>query len=88
MTHLYYVETLIDGQKHYYSHWERLHITSSVYGIVWNEYLAYGYAFTDKAKARQMRSKIIQYDRRTKCRVVPIRADLLEKSLKIVAGLK
>lgn len=58
---------MVNGQKNYYSHWERLEPRSSVYGIVWQEYLAYAYIYTSNRKAKKMVERIKGYDKKTNC---------------------
>lgn len=86
--YLYFVTQKIAGVKHYYSHWERLHPSSPVYGIVWNEHLCYGHSFTDEIEAKKMRSRILKYDNRVKVRVEPINKSLVKKSLESLEGMQ
>lgn len=86
--HFYAVTQLIDGELNFYSHWERLHPESKVYGVVWNKYLCYGFMFVTKQAAKKMRSRIIQYDSNGKYKITPISAGRYERALKFVNGLQ
>lgn len=72
----------IENIKHYYSHWERLQESSKVYGVVWNEFLAYCYLFTSKRQAKEMMKRIIEYDPKLKCSI----EDFNNKDIEIALG--
>lgn len=85
--HVYMVTQTIDGETNYYSHWERLHPESKVYGVVWNKYLCYGFVFQNKRDAKKMRSRIIAFDPNGKYIVTPISIDRLNRATKFVNEL-
>lgn len=87
--HYYAIVQVIDGKRHYYCRWEKLHPESKIWGIVWDWSL--GWAFRDgglfesKQQAKKMRSRIAAFDRKVPCKIVSINNSLIKKELEKLA---
>lgn len=81
----YYVITqVINGIKNYYSHWERLHAESSVYGVIWQERLAYAYIFVSHQDVKKMARRIKDYDNRINILIEPVTIIDIKYSIALV----
>lgn len=77
---------MVNGIKNYYSHWERLHAKSAVYGIVWQEHLAYAYIYTNHKSVKKMLGRIKEYDNKINALIEPITLEQVNEAFVFVAA--